>query len=103
MTIIAFLTLAPTVAGQFGYIINIVVLLVVLAYAAAGLSLMMGTRARPPSTTDRLLGAGALMACALLIFTSPWEMIGGAALVTLLAWIGFRLFGPARTVVVSRE
>jgi amino acid transporter len=103
MTIIAFLTLAPTVAGQFGYIINIVVLLVVLAYAAAGLSLMMGTRARPPSTTDRLLGAGALLACALLIFTSPWEMIGGAALVTLLAWIGFRLFGPKQTVVVSRE
>jgi amino acid transporter len=98
MTAIAFLTLAPRVAEQFGFIINIVVLLVVLAYAAAGLSLMVGTPQRPSGTKERLLGAGALVACALLIFSSPWDMILGAAGVTLVAWILFRVFarsGPA--------
>jgi amino acid transporter len=93
MTLIAFLTLAPTVAQQFGFIINIVVLLVVLAYAAAGLSLMVGTGKRPSGTKERLLGAGALIACGLLIFSSPWDMILGAAAVALVAWIGFRVFG----------
>jgi amino acid transporter len=93
MTAIAFLTLAPTVAQQFGFIINIVVLLVVLAYAAAGLSLMVGTSARPSGTRERLLGAGALLACGLLIFSSAWDMILGAAAVALVAWILFRIFG----------
>lgn len=93
MTAIAFLTLAPTVGQQFGFIINIVVLLVVLAYAAAGLSLMVGTVARPSGMKERSLGAGALLACGLLFFTSPWAMIAGAATVTLLTWAAFRLFG----------
>jgi arginine:agmatine antiporter len=91
MTAIAFLTLAPTVAGQFGFIVNIVVLLIVLAYAAAGLALMVGTPARPSGTRERLLGAGALIACGLLIFSSPWSMIGGAALATLATWIFYRV------------
>lgn len=94
MTAIAFLTLAPTAAQQFGFIINIVVLLVVLAYAAAGLSLMIGTAARPSGLRERLLGAGALLACGLLIFSSPWEMIGGAALAVLIAWGLFRVLAP---------
>jgi amino acid transporter len=93
MTVIAFLTLAPTVAQQFGFIINIVVLLVVLAYAAAGLSLMVGTRNKPSGATERLLGAGALIACGLLIFSSAWDMILGAAAVAVVAWILFRIFG----------
>lgn len=92
MTAIAFLTLAPTVAGQFGFIVNIVVLLIVLAYAAAGLALMVGTAQAPSGPRERLLGAGALLACALLIFSSPWDMIGGAVLATLLTWIAYRVF-----------
>lgn len=93
MTLIAFLTLAPTVAQQFGFIINIVVLLVVLAYAAAGLSLMVGTATHPSGAKERLLGAGALLACGLLIFSSPWDMILGAVSVGVVAWIAFRIFG----------
>src|SRR3546814_4665590 len=69
MSVIAFITLSPQVSEQFGTIINIVVNLVVLAYAAAGLSLVIGTRKRRPSTWDRLLGIGALVAC-ILLFTS---------------------------------
>jgi amino acid transporter len=93
MTVIAFATLAPTVAGQFGTIIGMVTLLIVLAYLAAGLSLMVGTPERPSGTGDRLLGATALLACSVLIFTSPWSMIAGAAVVAVVAWILFRVFG----------
>lgn len=93
MTVIAFITLAPTVAGQFGTIIGMVTLLIVLAYLAAGLSLLLGTPARPSSTSDRAFGIGALAGCALLIFTSPWSMIAGAAGVAVFAWLLFRVFG----------
>jgi amino acid transporter len=92
MTAIAFLTLAPTVAGQFGFIVNIVVLLIVLAYAAAGLALMIGTPQAPSGLREKLLGAAAIAACALLIFTSPTEMIVGAALATLATWVAYRTF-----------
>ena len=61
MTAIALLTLAPKVSSQFETIIGVVVMLVVLAYAAAGLSLLLGTRARRPSGVDRLFGIGALV------------------------------------------
>lgn len=93
MTGIAFVTLAPTVAGQFGTIIGMVTLLIVLAYLAAGLALMVGTPARPSGTGDRVLGAVSLLACGVLIFTSPWSMIAGAAVVAVLAWVLFRMFG----------
>jgi arginine:agmatine antiporter len=93
MSAIAFITISDTVASQFGDIVGMVVLLVVLAYAAAGLSLLLGTPARRPSSGDRLLGIGALIACALLIVSSPLKMVAGAALIALLAWGGFRLFG----------
>jgi amino acid transporter len=91
MTVIAFVTASPSVAQQFGVIINAVVLLIVFAYAAAGLSLMFGTRERPSGTTERLLGAGALLACVLLTATSPPVLIVGAAVATVLAWIAFRV------------
>lgn len=94
MTAIAFLTLAPTVSGQFETIIGMVVLLVVLAYVAAGLSLLVGTPQRPSGLKEKALGVGALVACSLLIFSSPWSMVGGAALVAVLAWAGFRLLAP---------
>src|SRR3546814_17676667 len=71
MSVIAFITLSPQVSEQFGTIINVVVNLVVLAYAAAGLSLVIGTRERPPSPCDRLLGLGAVMACILLFPSLP--------------------------------
>ena len=92
MTAIAFVTLAPTVAGQFETIIGMVVLLVVLAYVAAGLSLMVGTPERPSGLKERLLGLGALVACSLLIFSSPLKLVGGSLLVSLVAWIVFRVF-----------
>jgi amino acid transporter len=93
MTAIAFMTLAPTVAGQFETIIGMVVLLVVLAYVAAGLSLLVGTPQRPSGIKEKLLGVGALLACSLLIFSSPMKLIGGAAGVAVVAWILFRVFG----------
>ncbi len=92
MTAIAFLTMSATVAEQFGVIIEAVVLVVVMAYAAAGLSLLVGTKLRPPTSSDRWLGAGALVACGLLIFSSSPMMIAGAFAVAVLAWILFRIF-----------
>jgi len=96
MSLIAVFTLAPQVSEQFGVIISIVVNLVVLAYAAAGLTLVVGTRERRPTTRDRLLGIGALVACALLFASSSVQMMLGAAGMVLLAWILYRIFGPRR-------
>ena len=93
MSAIAFLTLAPNVAGQFGTIIGIVINQVVLAYAAAGLSLVVGTPARRPSTSDRLLGIGALVACVLLLATASWQMLLGSAVAMVVAWGLYRIFG----------
>lgn len=90
MTGIAFLTLAPTVGKQFGVIIEMVVLLVVMAYIAAGLSLIVGTPLRRPSTSDRLLGLGALVACALLL-SSVGMMLFGALAIAFVAWLLYRL------------
>lgn len=92
MTVIAIITLAPTVADQFGTIINAVVLLVVLAYVAAGLSLLVGTPARPSGLREKALGLGALIACGLLIYSSGWQLSLAALGFALLAWILFRLF-----------
>ena len=93
MTAITFLTLAPKVSDQFGTIIGMVTLLIVLAYLAAGLALVVGTPDRRPTLSDRILGAVALAACLLLIFTSPWSTIVGAVAVALLSWALFRWFG----------
>ena len=93
MSAIAFLTLSPKVSGQFGTIIGIVINLVVLAYAAAGLSLVVGTPARRPSMGDRLLGIGALGACVLLLATASWQVLLGSAVAMLVAWGLFRIFG----------
>ena len=93
MSLIAVMTLSPNVSGQFGVIVNIVVNLVVLAYVAAGLSLVVGTRERRPRIGDRLLGIGALAACVLLLASSSVQMLLGALGATLLAWILYRVFG----------
>ncbi|KFN48941.1 hypothetical protein P873_01175 [Arenimonas composti TR7-09 = DSM 18010] len=95
MTAIAFITLEPTVAGQFGTLIGWVTLLIVLAYFAAGLALIVGTPERPSGLREKILGACALLGCGLLIFTSPWSMIAGALAVTAVSWIAFRVFGPS--------
>ncbi|MGH8086492.1 MAG: amino acid permease [Lysobacter sp.] len=96
MSVIAILTLSPNVSGQFGTIIGIVVNLVVLAYAAAGLSLVVGTRERRPGTSDRLLGIGALVACGLLLWSTSGEMLLGLVAAMAVAWVLFRLFGRKR-------
>ncbi|WP_440222377.1 amino acid permease [Dokdonella sp. MW10] len=93
MCAFALLTLAPTAAQQFGTIIEMAVLLVVLGYAAAGLSLLVGTPQRPSGTRERLLGAGALVACALLLVSSGWQTLLGAAAIAAVAWGLFRVFG----------
>lgn len=93
MSVIAFLTLSPNVSGQFSTIIGIVVNLVVLAYAAAGLSLVVGTRERRPGTSDRLLGIGALIACGLLLWSTSAGMLFGLVAAMVVAWLLFRLFG----------
>ena len=93
MTALAVLTSAPTVSGQFETLIEMVVMLVVMAYVAAGLSLLLGTREKPSGTRERLLGMGALVACGLLVFSSPVKTLVGALIVTLLAWAAWRGFG----------
>jgi arginine:agmatine antiporter len=93
MTALAVLTSAPTVSGQFETLIEMVVMLVVMAYVAAGLSLLLGTRGKPSGTRERLLGMGALVACGLLVFSSPVKTLVGALIVTMLVWAAWRGFG----------
>lgn len=93
MTGIAFLTLSPNVSQQFEMLIGMVVMLVVLAYAAAGLSLVLGSRDNRPGLRERLLGGGALLACALLLGSASWDMLAGATVVATVAWMLFRVFG----------
>jgi arginine:agmatine antiporter len=92
MSVIAILTLSPNVSSQFGTIIGVVVNLVVLAYMAAGLSLVVGTRERRPTTSDRVLGGFALLACALLLASAEPPMLLGALIAMLIAWGLYRAF-----------
>jgi arginine:agmatine antiporter len=101
MTLLAVLTLSPTVSGQFETLIEMVVILVVMAYAAAGLSLLLGTPERPASRRERVLGMGALVACGLLVYSTPGETLVGGLVIALLAWAAYRGFArspatPAR-------
>lgn len=101
MTLLAFLTLSPTVSGQFEVLIEMVVVLVVMAYAAAGLSLLLGTPERAPTPRERLLGMGALVACGLLVYSTPVRTLVGGLVIAGLAWAAYRGFGhrsqvPAR-------
>ncbi|VXB34862.1 Arginine:agmatine antiporter [Luteimonas sp. 9C] len=96
MTLIAFTTVSDTVGSQFETIINMAVTLVVMAYAAAGLSLLLGNRAHPAGRRERLLGMGALIACGLLVWSTPIETLMGAAIIALLALAAFRGFSRRR-------
>lgn len=93
MSAIAVFTLSPNVSQQFELLIGMVVMLVVLAYASAGLSLMLGSRDMKPRLRERLLGGGALVACGLLLWSAEWQMLIGAAVVASVSWVLFRLFG----------
>ena len=92
MTLLAVLTLSPTVSGQFETLIEMVVILVVMAYAAAGLSLLLGTPERPATRRDRVLGMGALVACGLLVYSTPGKTLVGGLVIALLAWAAYRGF-----------
>ena len=94
MSAIAALTLTPDVASQFEIIINMVVTLIVMAYVAAGLSLMLGTRERPPGRREKLLGLAALVACGLLVYATPVRTLVGSLIVAALAWAAWRAFAP---------
>ena len=101
MTLLAVLTLSPTVSGQFETLIEMVVILVVMAYAAAGLSLLLGTPERPATRRERVLGMGALVACGLLVYSTPGKTLIGGLVIALLAWAAYRGFSrrlpsPAR-------
>lgn len=93
MSAIALLTLSPRVSGQFETIIEVVVMLVVLAYAAAGFSLLLGTAERRPTGKDRVLGVAAILACVLLLASYEFTMLLQGGGVIFLAWVIFRLFG----------
>jgi amino acid transporter len=92
MTLLAMLTLSPSVSGQFETLIEMVVILVVMAYAAAGLSLLLGTPERPATRRDRVLGMGALLACGLLVYSTPGKTLVGGLVIALLAWAAYRGF-----------
>lgn len=101
MTLLAVVTMSPTVSGQFETLIEMVVILVVMAYAAAGLSLLLGTPARPATRRERVLGMGALVACGLLVYSTPGKTLVGGLVIALLAWAAYRGFArrpppPAR-------
>ena len=98
MTALAVVSSSDTVANQFEFLIGIVVILVVMAYVAAGLSLLLGTRAKPSGPRERLLGMGALIACGLLVFSTPVDTLVGAMIVVLLAWAAWRGFGKRREI-----
>ena len=98
MTLIAFTTVSDTVGNQFETIINMAVTLVVMAYAAAGLSLLLGNPLHPAGPRERLLGMGALVACGLLVWSTPIDTLMGAAIIALLAWAAFRGFSRRRDV-----
>jgi amino acid transporter len=93
MTAIAALTLTPDVASQFETIVNMVVTLIVMAYIAAGLSLLLGTPQRRPGPRERLLGIAALAACGLLVYATPVKTLLGAVAVATAVWAAWRVLG----------
>jgi len=96
MSGIILVTLAPTVSGQFETLIAMVVTLVVMAYLSAALTLLVGVPGMPARPGDKLLGLGALLACGLLIYSTPLDTLMGAVAATLLLWIAWRVFGRRR-------
>lgn len=96
MTALAMLTLSPTVSGQFETLIQMVVVLVVMAYATAGLSLLLGAPGRSATSLDRIIGMGALVACGLLVYSTPVATLVGGLIIALLALAAYRGFSRRR-------
>ena len=96
MTGIAVLSISKTAGEQFGTLINMVVLLVVVAYASAALSLLFGRPGKVPTLGERALGLAALVACSPLVIFSDTTLILGAQAIAFVAWVAYR-------VVLSRR
>jgi amino acid transporter len=102
MSLLTIATLAPTVSGQFEVLIEMVVILIVVTYGAAGLVLFVGTPEHRPSTRDRVLGIGALIACALLIGSTSWKIVLGAVVVVVALLFIFIAIDRKRHGAASR-
>ncbi|WP_170185841.1 amino acid permease [Pseudoxanthomonas dokdonensis] len=92
MTLLAVFTLAPTVSSQFETLIEMVVTLVIMAYATAGLALLLGSPERLATRSDRIIGMGALVACGLLVYSSSIRTLVGGVVIALLSLAAYRGF-----------
>lgn len=102
MSVLSLATLAPTVSGQFEVLIEMVVTLIVVTYGAAGMVLLVGTAQRRPLRRERVLGIGALIACALLLGSASLGIVLGSLLVVLLLLGIFIAIDRKRTVAGAR-
>ena len=102
MSALTIATLAPTVSGQFEVLIEMVVTLIVVTYGAAGLVLIKGSAARRPTVRERLLGVGALIACALLLGSASIKIVLGSLLVVLVILFIFIAIDSKRSGAQSR-
>jgi len=93
MSAAAFLSMSDSLSSQFETLINMAVTLMLVAFIAAGVCLMVGNREHPPGARERVLGIGALIACALLLWSTPVDTLIGAGVIAVLAWAGYRVFG----------
>ena len=102
MSALTIATLAPTVSGQFEVLIEMVVILIVVTYGAAGLVLLKGSAAHRPTTRERLLGLGALFACALLLGSASLKIVLGAVVLVLVLLFLFIAIDNKRSLARSR-
>ena len=102
MSALTIATLAPTVSGQFEVLIEMVVILIVVTYGAAGLVLLKGSAAHRPTHRERLLGLGALFACALLLGSASLKIVLGAVVLVLVLLFLFIAIDNKRSLARSR-
>ena len=102
MSALTIATLAPTVSGQFEVLIEMVVILIVVTSGAAGLVLLKGSAAHRPTRRERLLGLGALFACALLLGSASLKIVLGAVVLVLVLLFLFIAIDNKRSAARSR-
>jgi amino acid transporter len=102
MSALTIATLAPTVSGQFEVLIEMVVTLIVVTYGAAGLVLLKGSADHRPRLRERLLGIGALVACALLLGSASIKIVLGAVVLVLALLFAFIAIDKKRLAAGSR-
>ena len=102
MSALTIATLAPTVSGQFEVLIEMVVTLIVVTYGCAGLVLLRGSADHRPTLRERVLGVGALVACALLVGSSSWKIVVGAVVVVVAALFIFIAIDKKKPAGMSR-